>query len=349
MGILDRFLPSKRETRAAGAGTYTDAIVRLLAQQATATSSARAADTGAYETAAGLWERAFASAEVQDGGPAASALTPAVLGHIGRQLIATGESVHLLRIGQGGAMLLPAHTWDIDGNPNPSSWSYRLTLAGPDTTETIMAPASAVIHCRYATLPAEPWRGVSPLAGDTTQLAATLEAELLKELAINPAHVLPLPPSGDRDKLAADLANSKLAIVDAQGPSFGGNPQGGAQWHVIRIGPAPPTALIELRKTVNATLLAACGVPIELLDRTDGAGRREAWRQFLHSSVGPVARGVSMELAAKLEAPNLQLNFDALFASDLSGRARAFQSLVGGGMDIAAAAALAGLAEPEMG
>ena len=348
MGIFQRFLPIRRETRASGGGTYTDAVVRLLGQQATATSSARAADTGAYETAAGLWERAFASATVQDAGMAAAALTPPVLGYIGRQLIATGESVHLLRIVGGGPMLLPAHTWDISGNPNPASWRYTITLPGPDMTETIMAPASAVIHCRYATLPAEPWRGVSPLAAETTQLAATLESELRKELAINPAHVLPLPPSADRDKLAADLKISALAIVDAQGPSFGGNPQGGAQWHVIRIGPAPPPALIELRKTVNSTLLAACGVPIELLDRTDGAGRREAWRQFLHSSVGPVARSVSAELAAKLDAPNLELNFDSLFASDLSGRARAFQSLVGGGMDIAGAAALAGLAEPEM-
>ena len=36
-----------------------------------------------------------------------------------------------------------------------------------------------------------------------------------------------------------------------------------------------------------------------------------------------------------------------MFASDLSGRARAFQSMVGGGMDVQKAAALAGLMEPE--
>jgi len=37
--------------------------------------------------------------------------------------------------------------------------------------------------------------------------------------------------------------------------------------------------------------------------------------------------------------------FDALFASDLSGRVRAFQSTVAAGMDPARAAALAGLME----
>ena len=44
---------------------------------------------------------------------------------------------------------------------------------------------------------------------------------------------------------------------------------------------------------------------------------------------------------------DLALNFDALFAADLSGRARAFQSMVGGGMDVAKAAALSGLTEQE--
>ena len=37
------------------------------------------------------------------------------------------------------------------------------------------------------------------------------------------------------------------------------------------------------------------------------------------------------------------LRFDGLFAADLSGRARAFQSMVGGGMEVARAAGLAGL------
>ena len=74
---------------------------------------------------------------------------------------------------------------------------------------------------------------------------------------------------------------------------------------------------------------------------TGGASAlREAWRQFLHGSVAPVARQVQYELRSKLDSPDLSLNFDSLFASDLSGRARAFQSMVGGGMDIAKAASL---------
>ncbi|MCY4511315.1 MAG: hypothetical protein OXG35_30780 [Acidobacteria bacterium] len=37
------------------------------------------------------------------------------------------------------------------------------------------------------------------------------------------------------------------------------------------------------------------------------------------------------------------MNLDRLFAADLAGRARAFQSMVGGGMDPGKAAGLAGL------
>ena len=67
---------------------------------------------------------------------------------------------------------------------------------------------------------------------------------------------------------------------------------------------------------------------------------------MLHSTIAPMGKIVSEELTAKFETP-ISLSFDALFAADLSGRARAFQSLVGGGMDIGKAAGLAGLMQPK--
>ena len=101
--------------------------------------------------------------------------------------------------------------------------------------------------------------------------------------------------------------------------------------------------MIGLRKDVQASILAACGCPGSLLERSDGTLAREEMRRFLHSTISPVARIVAGEMAAKLDTPGLALDFSALFASDLSGRARAFQSMVGGGMDVGKAAALAGL------
>ena len=56
---------------------------------------------------------------------------------------------------------------------------------------------------------------------------------------------------------------------------------------------------------------------------------------------------MAAELALKLDMPGLALRFDDLYASDLSGRARAFQSMIGGGLPIEQAAALSGLVVPE--
>ena len=90
-------------------------------------------------------------------------------------------------------------------------------------------------------------------------------------------------------------------------------------------------------------MLAACGVLVELFGSANGTGAREAWRRFLHGTIAPLAAQVEAELADKLNTPTFKLGFDGLFASDLSGRARAFQSMVGGGMDPTQAASLAGL------
>ena len=94
---------------------------------------------------------------------------------------------------------------------------------------------------------------------------------------------------------------------------------------------------------MSAGILAAAGCPSSLLLRADGTLAREEMRRFLHSTISPVARTIAGELADKLDTPNLALDFSALFASDLSGRARAFGSMVLGGMAVERAAALAGL------
>ena len=114
-------------------------------------------------------------------------------------------------------------------------------------------------------------------------------------------------------------------------------------WEQRRIGADPPTSLLQLREDVQASILAACGCPGSLIEKSDGTLSREEYRRFLHSTISPVARIVAAEMAVKLDTPGLAFDFSALFASDLSGRARAFQSMVGGGMEVGKAAALAGL------
>ena len=66
----------------------------------------------------------------------------------------------------------------------------------------------------------------------------------------------------------------------------------------------------------------------------------------LLGTLQPIADQIAVEASQKL-GTEISISFDKLFASDLSGRARAFQSIVGGGMPTDKAAGLAGLLESE--
>ena len=70
---------------------------------------------------------------------------------------------------------------------------------------------------------------------------------------------------------------------------------------------------------------------------------RESYRQFLAATIQPIAKLVAEELADKLDSPSLALSFEDLRGADVLGRARAFASLTGGGMDAAKAAKITGL------
>ena len=209
-----------------------------------------------------------------------------------------------------------------------------------------------MVHVRYGVDPDTPWRGVGPLerAKITATLAANVEARLSEELGQSAGEVLPVPDGKTKKQLQTDLRaiKGKIALVESTASGWGDGSQGAPRRDLVqnRIGANPPEVLATLRSDAAQAVLATCGVPVTVLDSTEGTALREGWRQFLHASVVPVAALVSAELSDKL-AVDIGLNFDKMFASDLSGRARAFQSMVGGGMDVAKAAALAGLMEPD--
>lgn len=337
------------EKRAAGSA-YTAAVIARIAEHV-AGGDATPDGIAALEIAAGLWGRGFASADVAPSTVTSRAVNASILETIGRELVSNGECVFDIRVNGGAVSLLPAESWDVIGGPDPATWNYTLTLAGPSFSQTVYRTAAGVVHCRYAPDPSEPWRGIGPLAhaSITGKLAALLDVKLQQEIGGPVGRVLPLPP-GQVDGLIAALngLTGNLVKVDTteSGQWDGAGGRGGGSngdFMPRRIGANPPAELISLRSDVSTAVLSACGIPAELIIRADGAALRESWRQFLHGTVSPVADIVAAELAAKLDTPDLKLSFDRLFASDLSGRARAFQSLVGGGMDTDRAAALAGL------
>ena len=109
-----------------------------------------------------------------------------------------------------------------------------------------------------------------------------------------------------------------------------------------RFGAEPPASLVELVDVSSREIYAACGFNAALWGDSQAASVREAWRLALFGVLAPLGRLVQAELQDKLE-DTVTLSWQELRASDLSGRARAFQSMVGGGMAVDQAVAVAGL------
>ena len=124
--------PWKRETRA------TD-MTALLIQQLQSNASGENVEAGiaAIETAVGLWGRAFASARVEPDTPVTRALTPGLLGLVGRSLVSPGDLVLELEVEEGELVLQPVGTWSVVGGRRGPRGSTRRLSTG------LRAPSAA--------------------------------------------------------------------------------------------------------------------------------------------------------------------------------------------------------------
>ena len=330
--------PDRVETR-----SYESLIVSAVEDQAVGLGVLRPLALGAVEAAASMFARAFAACEV--GGPtsASGAVTPITLSSIARQMVRRGESVHLLDVTPAGRLALrEVSAWSIEGAPDPATWRYRVTTAGPSSTSTRTVSADAICHPKYSVDPARPWAGRGPLswASLTGRLGTALEHALADEAAGPRGHLIPVPVDGgdgDDDDPLAELKRDirglagKAALVEttSAGWSEGRAASPRRDWDPVRLGANPPQSLIELRTAIETTVLGVLGVPPVLaMAQGDGTAQREAYRRWLHGSVEPLGRIVEQELSEKLEAA-VTLSFRRLEAGDVAGRARAWRSLVG--------------------
>ena len=87
--------------------------------------------------------------------------------------------------------------------------------------------------------------------------------------------------------------------------------------------------------------MAAAGVPPSLWSETGTAGAsRESYRQFILSTISPLARIILPELKIKLGV--IRLSLADLMAADTAGRSRAVASLVQSGVPLSLAMTLCG-------
>ena len=345
----------RREKRDSG-GDFSDAVVRLIEAQAAGTAS-DASSTAAVEAASGALSRAFASAEVVGEPWVQESVSPVVLGQIGRDLIRSGDSLHVIRVGiDGMVQLIPCSSWHWEGNHDPVSWTVRATAYGPSTSTTWNLPASAVVFVRWGGTPGQPYVGTGPLswAHTTARLQSEAERSLADEAQGPLAQLIAVPQDGGDDgdddplqMLKADIrgARGKALLLETSAAAWGEGRQAAPQrdWQASRLGPMPPESMATIRKDAFEAVLAACGTPPSLFVDSDGTAQREAVRRWHLGTVLPLARLLEHELTAKLET-EVRLKFDT-YALDMVSRAQVVSKLAQAGVPMATALEAVGLGD----
>ena len=247
--------------------------------------------------------------------------------------------VFLIDTAAGRLRLIPAETHDIEGGPYPEEWEYTLTLNGPSTTLTHeFVPAASVLHFRYAADASTPWQGNGPVqvAALAGQLSAETVRALVEEAGGPVGRLLGIPVEGDDltvQSLKSDIANAKGRTALIEGGDWGAAGDARVSLKSERFGAEPPASMVQLLSAASQEVYSACGFNSALWGGSQAAAVREAWRLALFGVLSPLGKLVEAELQEKLE-DTVTLSWQELRASDLSGRARAFQSMVGGGMKV---------------
>ena len=353
---------------------YTSQVVNAV-ETAAAGATGTAIGTAAVETAAGLWGRALALAEVEPMTRRTAALTPSTMAMIGRALCRSGQIVFDIDVAGGALRLLPASAaYVVVGNGDPRTWIYTVTIDGPGNTRTVHRTRGGVVHLQYAVSPTRPWEGRAPwaTAGLSGTLLAGIERQLSGEAGSASGYILPTPDVGDRGEVAPDPANpdadtaendplttlrrdlaaaggkTVLAPTTAAGYGAGPGAAPGKDYKPERFGFNPPTTAIEIRRDAERSILAACGVPPALAHHAaPGTSLRESTRLFHTTTMQPIAAMVSERLSESLGIPvTLTMpngNDPSTMARSIMARAQACQSLVTAGMSIAEAREAVGL------
>ena len=341
--------------------SLTDQVVTAILAAASGGGTRPALATAALETAATLYASSLASCEISGPSVVTRALDATWRAATASELIRRGQCVYIIGADPvDGLHLAPVSHWDVTGGPWPSSWVYRVERAGPSGTAWETRVSGEVLHLRWLTDPARPWAGVSPLqhASDTATLAAWIDKRLSEEASAPSGAFLPVARYDADPDLDADDANDPLALLrrdigGAKGQTLivetamasADSPASAPRkdFQVARFGANPPRDLVELREQVTRDVASAIGIPRALLDSSaSGQASREAWRQFISTSIDGLARRLEAQILDQL---GVEVSIDSapLGGRDLVARASVFRRLVEGKLPIADARIAAGI------
>ena len=253
-----RIWPFNRYEQRADNSAYAQALVDAIQARAAGGTPALATATGAMEACAGFVSRAFMAAEVKGDDMVASALTPETMGMIGRALIRSGEVVFQIDTGGGRLALLPCESHEIDGMANPESWTYKLTVGGPDmSNEYERVSAAGVVHVRYAVDPSQAWKGIGPI--QSAKLAGMLSANTAQSLGFESGMpigaFLELPVDGEDTTITAmkkDIGRSKGSLLTVESGDWENAGEARANYEQKRFGAMPPVSMVELLSVSSA-------------------------------------------------------------------------------------------------
>ncbi|MYD85300.1 MAG: phage portal protein [Acidobacteria bacterium] len=291
--------------------------------------------TLAVKAGAALWEAAFRGLEVTG----APMLTPQLLAHAGRMLALRREALFVLDVRAGRLHLLPAGWWNVYGRSlDPREWIYQVDLGSPSGTLTRRVAGAGVAHAVLTPARGEPWRAV-PITRDAA-LWAAIEDALRQETRFKRAKLLGVDSgtaAPSREDLGEMLSDGGIVVLPGESTRAGlPNQVQAARIGVADIRPDPADGLVTTRVQARDELLAAMGVPRELITGATGPAAREAYRRFAALAIEPAARVLAQALSTALET-GVTLSTAALMAADVPARARALKGLKDAGLSLAEA------------
>ena len=332
MGIREFFGLEKR-------ASYTDLLTEILIARATATNVV-SAYSAAIETAKGTVARGFAAGEATgDGG----LLTPYVLSMIGSDLIERGEAVFYL---VENRLLRVAHYSIQKGGRY--EFDYTPWRRPSEESKTVSVTPRLILHVFSGNT------GLNKLTG-AVDFLKRMESKLRDEANASTGMILPVPADPDDEgmtELQTQIRNlqGKTFLAETTADAYGlGKEQAPAgDWVQKRLGPVIPEGNIKAYQEIERTVLAASGVPIEIVSGdAQGTAAREGWRRFLFGTIHPMSRYLITAMADLGNGYTVQLDFQNLQASDVVGRARSVGTLVQAGVELDEALEHAGFTDNE--